>query len=106
MLLILGLLTCDVFSRSTIAAAITRLRGSPALADNLVVVQKLARHRQISTTAIYDKRGEVTKLKAVVLVRIDSQPHAMKISLIGVRLSFRGQFDEICPHSVSDLRTL
>ena len=80
--------------------------GSPALVDNLVVVQKRARHRQISTTAIYDKRGEAAKLKAVVLMRIDSQPHAMKISLIGVRLSFRGQFDEICPHSVSDLRTL
>ncbi len=50
--------------------------------------------------------GEAAKLKAVVLVRIDAQPQAMKISLIGVRLSFRGQLDEICPHSVSDLGTL
>jgi hypothetical protein len=33
-------------------------------------------------------------------------PQAMKIFLIGVRLSFRGQLDEICPHSVSDLRAL
>jgi hypothetical protein len=41
-----------------------------------------------------------------VLVRLDSQPQAMKISLIGVRLSLRGQLDEVCPHSVSDLRTL
>jgi hypothetical protein len=38
--------------------------------------------------------------------RLDSQSQATKISLIGVRLSFRGQLDEICPHSVSDLRTL
>lgn len=37
---------------------------------DLVVVQKLAGHRQISTTAIYDKRGEAAKLKAVELVRI------------------------------------
>ena len=44
--------------------------------------------------------------KAVVLVRIDPQPQAMKISLIGVRLFFRGQLDEICQHSVSELRTL
>jgi hypothetical protein len=42
----------------------------------------------------------------VVLVRIDPQPQAMKISLIGVRLFFRGQLDEICLHSVSELRTL
>ena len=50
--------------------------------------------------------GRGGETKAIVLVRIDSQPHAMKISLIGVHLSFRGQFDEICPHSVSDLGTL
>lgn len=37
---------------------------------DLAVVQKLAGHRQISTTAIYDKRGEVAKLKAVELLRI------------------------------------
>jgi hypothetical protein len=37
---------------------------------DLAVVQKLAGHRQISTTAIYDKRGEAAKLKAVNLVRI------------------------------------
>jgi integrase/recombinase XerD len=37
---------------------------------DLVVVQKLAGHRQISTTAIYDKRGEAVKLKAVELVRL------------------------------------
>jgi len=37
---------------------------------DLAVVQKLAGHRQISTTAIYDKRGEVAKLKAAKLVRI------------------------------------
>ena len=37
---------------------------------DLAVVQKLAGHRQISTTAIYDKRGEAAKLKAVQLVRI------------------------------------
>jgi site-specific recombinase XerD len=37
---------------------------------DLAVVQKLAGHRQISTTAIYDKRGEAAKLKAVGLVRI------------------------------------
>jgi site-specific recombinase XerD len=37
---------------------------------DLVVVQKLAGHRQISTTAIYDKRGEAAKLKAIELVRI------------------------------------
>ena len=37
---------------------------------DLVVVQKLAGHRQISTTAVYDKRGEAAKLKAVELVRI------------------------------------
>jgi site-specific recombinase XerD len=37
---------------------------------DLAVVQKLAGHRQISTTAIYDKRGEAAKLKAVELVRI------------------------------------
>lgn len=37
---------------------------------DLAVVQKLAGHRQISTTAIYDKRGEAAKLKAARLVRI------------------------------------
>jgi len=37
---------------------------------DLGVVQKLAGHRQISTTAIYDKRGEAAKRKAVELVRI------------------------------------
>lgn len=37
---------------------------------DLAVVQKLAGHRQISTTAIYDKRGEAAKLKATKLVRI------------------------------------
>jgi len=37
---------------------------------DLAVVQKLAGHRQISTTAIYDKRGESAKLKATKLVRI------------------------------------
>ena len=37
---------------------------------DLAVVQKLAGHRQISTTAIYDKRGEAAKLEAVELVRI------------------------------------
>jgi site-specific recombinase XerD len=37
---------------------------------DLAVVQQLAGHRQISTTAIYDKRGELAKLKAVELVRI------------------------------------
>ncbi len=37
---------------------------------DLAAVQKLAGHRQISTTAIYDKRGEAAKLKAVGLVRI------------------------------------
>ena len=39
-------------------------------------------------------------------MRIDMVPVAMKISLIGVRLFFRGQLDEICLHSVSELRTL
>jgi integrase/recombinase XerD len=34
------------------------------------IAQKLAGHRQISTTTIYDKRGEAAKLKAVELVRI------------------------------------
>jgi hypothetical protein len=48
----------------------------------------------------------ISLAKAVVLVRIDPQPQAMKISLIGVRLFFRGQLDEICLHSVSELRTL
>ena len=48
----------------------------------------------------------ISLAKAVVLVRIDPQPQAMKISLIGARLFFRGQLDEICPHSVSELRTL
>ena len=48
----------------------------------------------------------ISLAKAVVLVRIDPQPEAMKISLIGVRLFFRGQLDEICQHSVSELRTL
>jgi site-specific recombinase XerD len=37
---------------------------------DLAVVQKLAGHRQISTTAIYDRRGEASKLKAMELVRI------------------------------------
>jgi site-specific recombinase XerD len=37
---------------------------------DLSVVQKLAGHRQIGTTAIYDKRGEAAKLKAARLVRI------------------------------------
>lgn len=37
---------------------------------DLAVVQRLAGHRQISTTAIYDKRGEAAKLKAAMLVRI------------------------------------
>lgn len=37
---------------------------------DLAVVQKLAGHRQISTTAIYDKRGEAAKLRAARLVRI------------------------------------
>jgi site-specific recombinase XerD len=37
---------------------------------DLALVQKLAGHRQISTTAIYDKRGEAAQLKAVELVRI------------------------------------
>ena len=35
-----------------------------------------------------------------------TNPQPIKISLIGVRLSFWGQLDEICPHSVSDLRAL
>ena len=35
-----------------------------------------------------------------------AKPQAIKLSLIGVCLSFRGQLDEICPHSVSDLRAL
>jgi hypothetical protein len=80
------------------------LLGSPTLADDLVVVQKLAWRRRISTTAIYDRHWEAAKLEALVLVRMNSQP--MKISLIGVCLAFRGQLDEICLHSVSDLRTL
>jgi site-specific recombinase XerD len=37
---------------------------------DLAIVQKLAGHRQISTTAMYDKRGESAKLKATKLVRI------------------------------------
>jgi site-specific recombinase XerD len=37
---------------------------------DLAVVQKLAGHRQISTTAVYDKRGEAAKRNAVELVRI------------------------------------
>ena len=37
---------------------------------DLAVVQKLAGHRQISMTAIYDKRGEAAKLKATRLLRI------------------------------------
>jgi len=37
---------------------------------DLAVVQKLAGHRQISTTAVYDKRGEAAKIKAAELVRI------------------------------------
>jgi site-specific recombinase XerD len=37
---------------------------------DLAVVQKLAGHRQISTTAIYDRRGEAAKLKATKLVPI------------------------------------
>ena len=37
---------------------------------DLAVVQKLAGHRQISTTAVYDKRGEAAKIRAVELVRI------------------------------------
>jgi site-specific recombinase XerD len=37
---------------------------------DLAVVQKLAGHRQISTTAVYDKRGEAAKLKAARLLRI------------------------------------
>ncbi len=37
---------------------------------DLAVVQKLAGHRQISTTAVYDKRGEAANLKAAELVRI------------------------------------
>jgi len=48
----------------------------------------------------------ISLAKAVVLVRIDPQPQAMRISLIGVRLFFRGQLDEICLHSVSELSTL
>src|ERR1700745_2198814 len=45
--------------------------------------------------------GEVT------IGRLTEQnPQAMKIPLIGVPLSFRGQLDEICPHSVSGLRAL
>jgi hypothetical protein len=45
------------------------------------------------------------KLTAVVLVRTDAQPQAENL-LIGVRLSFWGDLDEICPHPVSDLGTL
>jgi site-specific recombinase XerD len=37
---------------------------------DLAVVQRLAGHRQISTTAVYDKRGEAAKLKATKLLRI------------------------------------
>lgn len=37
---------------------------------DLAIVQKLAGHRQISTTAIYDRRTEAAKLKATELVRI------------------------------------
>jgi integrase len=39
-------------------------------AADLAVVQKLAGHRQISTTAVCDKRGEAAKLKAAELVRL------------------------------------
>ena len=35
-----------------------------------------------------------------------SEPQPMKISPIGVRRSFPGQLDEICPRSVSGLRAL
>jgi hypothetical protein len=35
-----------------------------------------------------------------------AKPQAIKLSLIGVCLSFRGQLDEICPHPVSDLHAL
>jgi integrase len=37
---------------------------------DLAVVQKLAGHRQISTTAVYDRRGEAAQRNAVELVRI------------------------------------
>ena len=37
---------------------------------DLAVVQKLAGHRQISTTAVYDMRGEVARIKAAELVRL------------------------------------
>jgi site-specific recombinase XerD len=41
---------------------------------DLAVVQKLVGHRQISTTAIYDRRGEAAKLKALELVRLPIGP--------------------------------
>jgi len=93
-----------------------RSSSNEALVLKMIATSRAARGTNAWGTLLARERHEnrgwkswvqnISLAKAVVLVRIDPQPQAMKISLIGVRLFFRGQLDEICLHSVSELRTL
>src|SRR5215467_2230154 len=76
-------------------------RLSFSMVDDLAGVRMPSKRLWMSTRSSFltpsNCRQEALTLKS-------HQP--LRISLIGVRLSFRDQLDEICPHSVSDLPAL